>query len=246
MRLLRDWLETNSTKSGSRVILAADLLGPYTERVERAAGLVKRLSGSVVAVKVNWHLLLPTGALGLKPLVEACREADLPLIADMKLNDIGSTNVEAADILFSNGFEALIANPFAGRAEAIGEVIERAHAMGKAIVLLVYMSHAGAKEGYGLRVGGKPLYMRFAKSATEWGADGVVVSAKSPAIIRQVRSALGKKTVLMCPGVGAQGGDARLAVGAGADYVIVGRSIVGAADPLKAVGELNRTLVAPR
>jgi len=204
VRLLGDWLKSNSRNSGSRVILAADIGGPYDERADKAAALVSLLGDSMVAVKVNWHLLLPTGVLGLAPLVRACESAGLPLIADMKLNDIGQTNLEAADILFSNGFDALIANPFAGRSESVGEVIDLAHDRGKSVVLLVYISHAGAKEGYGLRVGGRPLYMRFARSAVLWGADAVVVSAKSPEIIKQVRRAIGRRMVMMSPGVGAQ------------------------------------------
>jgi orotidine-5'-phosphate decarboxylase len=123
VRLLGDWLESNSRKSGSRVILAADVVGPYESRVERATELVSLLKERIVGVKVNWHLLLPYGVVGLRELAELCGDAGLPLIADAKLNDIGATNVEAAETLFSNGFDALIANPFVGYKEGIGELM---------------------------------------------------------------------------------------------------------------------------
>jgi orotidine-5'-phosphate decarboxylase len=242
VRLLGEWLESNSRKSGSRIILAADLGGPYESRVRRASSLVGSLQERIVAVKVNWHLLLPHGALGMRELAERCHGAGLPLIADMKLNDIGSTNVEAAEILFSNGFDALIANPFVGYEEAIRELLAKSREMGKGVILLVYMSHAGAKEGYGLNVGGEPIYLRFARKARRWGADGAVVSSKSPSVIRRVRSVLAEGQVILSPGVGFQGGDARKAVEAGSDYVIVGRSIVGSKDPSRAVDALNREL----
>ena len=243
---LGEWLESNHQRSGSRVIFAPDLVGPYSTRVERAAELVSRLGRDLVGVKVNWHLLLTSGVVGLRPLADACARAGLPLIADMKLNDIASTNLEAARILFSNGFEALIANPFVGREEALGDLIDEAHRAGKGVVLLVYMSHAGAKEGYGLRVGGRPLYLRFASDAAKWEADAVVVSAKSPAIIRSVRRTVGREMPIMSPGVGAQGGDAARAVSAGADYIIVGRTIFEASDPAMEVRALNAAPGRPR
>jgi orotidine-5'-phosphate decarboxylase len=242
VRLLGDWLESNSRKFGSRVILAADVTGPYESRVERASELVSLLKDRIVGVKVNWHLLLPYGVLGLHRLAARCADAGLPLIADMKLNDIGSTNVEAAQTLFSNGFDALIANPFVGYGEGIEDLIEKCREMDKGLVLLVYMSHEGAKEGYGLKIGDEPLYVRFAKKTRQWGADGAVVSSKSPSIIREVRSVLRKGQVILSPGVGFQGGDGRKALEAGSDYLIVGRSIVDAKDPVMSLDGFNRAL----
>lgn len=240
MRLLRDWLESNSRKSGSKVILAADVVGPYSSRAGTAASLVRQVQDKIVAVKVNWQLLLPYGVMGLREVVEACDQAGLPLIADLKLNDIASTNVEAAEILFSNGFDAVIANPFVGFKEGVGELLAKSREMGKGVILLVYMSHDGAEEGYGLRTGAKPLYITFAEKTRKWGADGAVVSSKSPSVIKEVRSLLRKEQVILSPGVGFQGGDAASALAAGSDYLIVGRSIVGSNDPSKAVDLLNR------
>jgi orotidine-5'-phosphate decarboxylase len=242
VRLLGDWLESNSRKSGSRIILAADVTGPYESRVERASELVSLLKDRVVGVKVNWHLLLPYGVMGLRKLATRCGDAGLPLIADMKLNDIGSTNVEAAQTLFSNGFDALIANPFVGYGEGIEDLIEKCHEMDKGLVLLVYMSHKGAKEGYGLKIDDEPLYIRFARKTKQWGADGAVVSSKSPSIIREVRSVLRKGQLILSPGVGFQGGNGRKALEAGSDYLIVGRSIVDAKDPVRSVEGFNRAL----
>jgi orotidine-5'-phosphate decarboxylase len=242
VRLLGDWLESNSRKSGSRIILAADVGGPFDARLDKAASLISAMRDRIVAVKVNWHLLLPYGVLGIRGLVERCADEGLPVIADMKLNDIGATNVEAAETLFSNGFSAVIANPFVGYKEGVEDLLTKSKEMGKAVILLVYMSHSGAREGYGLKVGGEPLYMNFARKAKRWGADGAVVSSKSPSIIREVRSILGDKQVILSPGVGFQGGDARKALAAGSDYLIVGRSIVDSKDPVRSVEALNREL----
>jgi orotidine-5'-phosphate decarboxylase len=245
VRLLGDWLESNSRKSGSRIVLAADVGGPYASRLERASSLIGALRERVVAVKVNWHLLLPFGVLGLRELAEQCRDGGLPLIADMKLNDIGATNVEAAETLFSSGFDAVIANPFVGFKEGIQDLMAKSREMHKGVILLVYMSHAGAREGYGLKVKDEPLYLRFARETRRWGADGAVVSSKSPSIVREVRSMLRKEQFILSPGVGFQGGDARKALEAGSDYLIVGRSIIDAKDPVRSADALNRELGPP-
>ena len=73
----------------------------------------------------------------------------------------------------------MIANPFTGHNEGLSKVIARAKALDKGVILLVYMSHAGAEEGYGLKVGEEPMYMRFARKVRDWEADGAIVSAKS-------------------------------------------------------------------
>jgi orotidine-5'-phosphate decarboxylase len=242
VRLLRDWLESNSRKSGSKIILAADVAGPYESRLARASSLISSTKESIAGVKLHWYLLLPFGVLSLRELVERCHDADLPIIVDFKLNDVGSTNLEVVDTLFSNGFDAIIANPFVGYKEGMEDVIGRSRELGKGVILLVYMSHQGAREGYGLKVGGEPLYLRFARKTRDWGADGAIVSAKSLSIIRRVKSVMRSDQIILSPGVGVQGGDAVKAVEAGADYLIVGRTIINAKNPAKSLDVLNREL----
>ena len=121
--------------------------------------------------------------------------------------------------------------------------MERVHSRGGGMILLVYMSHAGAAEGYSLKVeDGTPLYRVFAKRARDWGADGVVVSAKDPAKVAETREVVGGGCLIFTPGVGAQGGDPLAPVRAGADFVIVGRSVTEAPDPARAVRDLNGSL----
>ncbi|MGD1055623.1 MAG: orotidine 5'-phosphate decarboxylase / HUMPS family protein, partial [Nitrososphaerales archaeon] len=112
--------------------------------------------------------------------------------------------------------------------------------IGGGILFLVYMSHKGAEEGYALRLeGGEPLYRVFAERARDWKADGVVVSAKSADKIEETRRIVGKNCLIFSPGVGAQGGDATSAASSGADFLIVGRSIIESADPGKTIRDLN-------
>ncbi len=238
-------LKDSSKRHGSRIVLALDITGPQASRAARAEALLSELGDSLAGVKINFQLLLPQGLQGLTAVADFCAKSELPLIADIKLNDIESTNLETVEMLFGGGFDAVIANPFTGHNEGLSRVIARAGALGKGVLLLVYMSHAGAEEGYALKVGEEPMYMRFAKKVREWGADGAIVSAKSVEIIREVRRTLEPWQVILSPGIGFQGGEADKAVKAGTDFAIVGRSIIDAKSPRSMLRELNRLTTEP-
>ncbi len=199
----------------------------------------------VCALKLNRHLVLPLGLFdGVKKIVEKARSLDLPVIMDCKINDIGYTNRIIAENYFKAGFDAVIANPFVGWEAGLKPVFEVARKMEGGVILLVYMSHKAAWEGYGQEVHdpktGKalPQYVVFAEKALSWGADGAVVGATYPDKIREVRTILRDKVPIYSPGIGAQGGNAKAAVTAGSHYLIVGRSITLADRP----GEAARTV----
>ncbi len=231
-------------KKGSPVVLALDLPPDKPSKLMRKAReILEAASPYVCALKVNFHLILPLGLSGVRPLLDRAHELGLACIADPKLSDIGSTNQVAAKYYFEAGFDALTASPLVGWEGGLAPVLEMAHELGKGVLLLAYMSHPGASDFFGLEVvsGGlsKPLYALFARKAVEWGADGLVVGATRPEAIRAVRAEVGPAPLIFAPGVGAQGGDARAALEAGADFLIVGRSIVLAEDP----GEAAKSLV---
>ncbi len=236
----REAMLKSAAKNKSKVVLALDLSGPYDRRLGRAEEVLEATKHGIAAVKVNHHLLLPFGLQGIRGIISICRKEGLPMIADLKINDIESTNLNIVDSLLDFGFSAVIANPFVGREEGLGKVVERVHSLGGGILFLVYMSHKGAEEGYALRLeGGEPLYRIFAERARDWKADGVVVSAKSADKIAETRRIVGKDCLIFSPGVGAQGGDAKTGASSGADFLIVGRSITESADPGKALRDLQ-------
>ena len=236
----RERLLEASRRRGSKVVLALDFAGPYEGRLTNAIRVLGETKERLAGVKVNHHLLLPFGLQGIRPVIDVCKDEGLPLIADLKVNDIESTNLNIVESLLDYGFDSLIANPFVGREEGLGRVVERVHSRGGGILFLVYMSHKGADEGYSLRLeGGEPLYRVFARRAKDWGADGVIVSAKSSGKIAEARQIIGRECLIFSPGVGAQGGDASSGFSAGADFVLVGRSITESRDPAKAVAALK-------
>ncbi|MGQ9469704.1 MAG: orotidine 5'-phosphate decarboxylase / HUMPS family protein, partial [Nitrososphaerales archaeon] len=234
-----DKIIISSKEHSSRVVLALDIIADKkSQLMERALSLLNKLSSHIAAVKLNYHLLLPLNLFtDVKRIVDNAHEYGLQAIADLKLNDIASTNLVASDYLWRAGFDAIIANPFIGYEEGLGPVIKRANEMNKGIILLAYMSHKGSKEGYGLTVIDKnqkqeKIYDLFVKRAINWHADGIVVGATDLEILSSISSRAKGKLLIFSPGVGVQGGDVIKAVKAGADFVIIGRAIIDSKNPL--------------
>jgi orotidine-5'-phosphate decarboxylase len=237
-------MEETARKKKSNIVLALDF--PY-EKPENRQTLYKKaekimdaVHPYICAVKFNHHLTLPLGLFnGVQKLLEKAHEKELPTIMDCKVNDIGSTNQVIAEYYYEAGFDALIANPFVGWDEGLKLVFEAAKKRGKGVILLTYMSHKGASEGYGQTVvdaesGQKTFqYMVFAKKALKWNADGVVVGATCPEKIKEVYAVLSGKIPIYSPGVGVQGGEIESAIKAGATYLIVGRAITLSENPVE-------------
>ena len=91
------------------------------------------------------------------------------------------------------------------------------------------MSHPGAAQFI------RPIAERLAKLAQKYNVSGVIAPATRPFEVTQMREWIGEDILILCPGVGKQGGQTGDAIKAGADFEIVGRSIYGAEDPAKAV-----------
>lgn len=243
----------------SKLIIGLDLAADFSgkdanarlaerDRLEqKALELVKQTAEHAVAFKINRHLVLPLGiSEGIPRIVDKIHDEGITAIIDCKLNDIGNTNKVIAKYYFDAGFDAMIVNPLVGMEGGFDGVFEMATNRKRGIITLCYMSHPGAKDGYGLTVvpddkGRKPeqLYIRFARQARLWDVDGVIVGATFPEKITEVREVIGDEIPILCPGVGAQGGSARDAINAGANFVIAARSIVDAPDPAAAAAAIS-------
>lgn len=237
-------LVESAKKKDSRLILALDLRGGVNSRIEVAQRILNSVNENIAGVKINFHLILPFGLEGIKPILKYCKEKEIPTIADIKLNDIGSTNEEVASLLIQYGFDAVIANPIVGFMEGLQELVKLSHCGKLGLILVVYMSHRGSDEIYSLKFSKrKKLYSIFVDKARKWNVDGVIVSSKSPELIQEIKKSINAECLVITPGVGIQGGEAARAISSGSDFVVVGRSIIDSNDPLK-TSEFYRT-VAP-
>jgi len=242
-------MQEAAKSKNSRIILALDFpFAPIENRdliLGKAQKILEPVHPYICAVKINHHLTLPLGTFDrVQNLVEQIRGQGMLAIMDAKVNDIGNTNQVIAEYYFAAGFDAIIANPFVGWDEGLKPLFDVSKRLNRGVILLTYMSHKGASEGYGQTIinpetGEKTSqYVVFAKKALKWDADGVVVGATVPQKIAEIKQILGNKVAIYSPGVGTQGGAAESAIKAGANYLIVGREIVSAADPAQAAREL--------
>jgi orotidine-5'-phosphate decarboxylase len=242
------FIEDAARRNKSPIVLALDLTREDRDELfKRTLKVITSVSRSVCAVKFNHQMVLPLGLYDrVTTLVDEVHDHRIPVIMDAKINDIGHTNEFIASQYFSAGFDAVIANPFAGFKDGLEPVFRIAKAQQKGVLLLVHMSHTGASEGYGQFVLDEkgersPQFEVFARRAVQWGADGAIVGATFPETIARARSILGSDVPIYSPGVGVQGGSLGRALAAGAKYAIVGRSIYESDDPAKSAENLRRS-----
>ncbi len=234
-----------SSKKGS-IILANDLddVNSYTLE-KKTISNIKKLSAHLCAIKFNFHVILPLSEKSLTKINQTAHNEGLQTIADIKLNDIGNTNMIAIKRLWQCGFDAVIANPIMGP-ENLKDLVKMSHDNGHGVITLVHMSHPGAKLGYGLGIKdprtGKmqKLHDLFLKWSYSSNVDGIVVGATVPNIISSTRKIIGNRCDIYSPGVGTQGGDARKTLAAGSRYLIVGRTILNAQNKILEAKKLQQ------
>lgn len=226
----------DSARRGAPVILAADL-PRGGDMAQKARDMLDGLAGNICAVKVNMHMLLPLGADDVRRVTSRAADLGVECIADIKLNDIGSTNAAASGILWDMGFDALIANPIMGP-DALSELASSARGSGKGVISLCHMSSPQGAVPYEMKADGLALYRRFLAWGLAAGVDGLIVGATYPRIVSECRREAGDAADIISPGVGAQGGSAKEAFGSGSDYIIVGRALVESEDPARTARSL--------
>lgn len=207
-------------KKEKKLILALDV----TSRA-RALVLSERLKDHFDAVKVGYPLILSAGLEVVKEISTLA-----PVIADLKIADIPNTNRLICEAVLGAGAKGIIAHAFPGR-DALLACADSAAAHGADLYVVTEMSHPGAMQFMA------PLAEDLARLAVDVNAAGVVAPATRPERIKLIRTIIGSRTIIS-PGVGAQGGSALRALEAGADYLIAGRSITEAEDPVAAAEAL--------
>ncbi|MBI5697727.1 MAG: orotidine 5'-phosphate decarboxylase [Thaumarchaeota archaeon] len=202
---------------------------------------IKTLNQYLCAIKLNFHLLLPLGQKQIHTIIKTAHDYGLQTIADIKLNDIGNTNLVTAQTLWDLGFDAIIVNPLMGPAN-LEKLVELSHKNKKGIISLCHMSSPEAKITYeiGVKLGSKntQLYKLFLEWAIKISTDGIIVGATFPDIVRYCKEKSGGKLNIYSPGIGTQGGDIGDTMSAGSDYLIVGRTILNSKNPAKTAQEL--------
>jgi orotidine-5'-phosphate decarboxylase len=207
-----------------RLVLAVDLSSR-----DEILRLVDALRGTVGVFKLGLQAFIANGPSIVRDVVASGERVFL----DLKIHDIPNTAKHAVA-------EAAALGAFMATVHAAGgEAMLRACAHDSLLVLgVTVLTSLDAAELDRIGMQGSPMEsaVRLARLAQASGLRGVVAS---PQEIAPIRDACGEGFVILTPGIrpaGADAGDQRRtmtpaeAVAAGADYIVVGRPITGAAD----------------
>jgi len=190
-------------------------LGSGDPQVTFNKAIIDATKDHAVCYKPNAAFYEARGAAGWDALAETgdyLRSLGIPSIIDAKRGDIGNTARMYAKAFFDEmDFDAVTVNPYMGE-DAIAPFRQYEE---KGVFVLCYTSNASRvdfqtqliRTDEGADV---PLYEWAARKIVEWDdADnlGAVVGATAPEELGDVRRILGPELPVLCPGVGAQGGD---------------------------------------
>jgi orotidine-5'-phosphate decarboxylase len=140
---------------------------------------------------------------------------DIPVILDAKRGDIGNTAIQYAREAFERyQADAVTVNPYMGL-DTLQPFVSYAE---RGVFVLVKTSNPGSKDFQDQRLAtGEPLYLAVARGVTTLGPNvGLVVGATYPEQLRELRAEF-PDTVILVPGIGAQGGDLAQVISAGID-----------------------------
>jgi orotidine-5'-phosphate decarboxylase len=219
-------------QSRARLIVGLDL-----PSVEAAEDMIARIGDSVAFYKIGYQLAY-AGGLALVPKLAARGKK---VFVDLKLHDIGNTVARGVENLARTGatFLTVHAYPQTMRAALEGRGSAPLKILG--VTVLTSYDDADLREaGYALGV--TALVEARAKLAARIGIDGLVCSGEEA---RRLRAIVAPSMALVVPGIrpaGSASGDQKRvmtpaqAIAAGADYLVVARPILAAADP-KAAAE---------
>jgi orotidine-5'-phosphate decarboxylase len=233
------------------------------ESAARALALADALRGAAGGFKIGSRLFTSEGPSIVRALVEKGDRVFL----DLKFHDIPNTVAQAVAAASSLGVWMLNVHASGGRKmmEAARDAAKEAAVRGGlrpplviAVTVLTSMS-AQALSEIGCSAGEEDnaavldQVVRLARLAKDAGLDGVVASPRETATLRQ---RCGASFSIVTPGIRGGGTattgkddqertmSAREAIAAGASYIVVGRPIIGAADPRAAAEAMTKSLNA--
>jgi orotidine-5'-phosphate decarboxylase len=217
--------------------------------LDKALGLVDSLGEASDFYKVGLELFTREGPR----VVHALRGRDKRIFLDLKLHDIPNTVARVVGRARDLDIDLLTLHATGGRrmmeaaAEAAGDDL-----ILLGVTVLTSMTASDVKDSWGRAVDSlEEEVVRLARLSKESGVGGVVASVREAAPIKE---AVGADVVVVTPGIRLAGDDAHdqarvstpvEAVAAGADYLVIGRSITHAPEPAQALRRVYQEMAGP-
>jgi orotidine-5'-phosphate decarboxylase len=238
----------SNNQPADRLIFALDAAG-----LDEALSWIELLSGHVGMFKVGKELFTSVGP----KIVESIKQRGSRVFLDLKFHDIPNTVARAAEAAVGLNVDMFNVHA-AGGSRMIRETVDAVAASAEkkgvarpvilAVTVLTSLNNGDLAE-IGFQTTTNDLVLRLAKMAQKAGASGVVAS---PQDIVALRQDLGEDFVIVTPGIRSSTEPVKddqkrtlsafEAIKAGADYIVVGRPIRQAKDPLEACRRIVREI----
>lgn len=218
-----------------RIFVALD-----TPDVNLAVSLAEKLRGHVGGVKLGMEFYYANGPQGAR----AVTAVGMPLFLDLKFHDIPNTVAGAVRSTLELNPAILNVHAQGGPAmmQAAGAAMDGVEGEKPLLIAVTVLTSLGDDdlEAIGVNDGAENQVVRLAKLTQTCGLGGVVCS---PREIKAIRAACGPDFKLVVPGIrpewAAAGDQKRIttpaqAIRDGADYIVIGRPITGADNPVDA------------
>jgi len=225
-----------------KIIVALD----YSD-AQPALELVARLEPGLCRLKVGIELF----NTARPQLIELLMQRGFEIFLDLKFHDIPNTTAQACKAAAELGVWMVNVHALGGRKmmEAAREAMSRYTNSPKliAVTLLTSMAQEDFAD-LGITATPADMVLRLARLARDSGLDGVVCSAREAALLRQH---CGNEFCLVTPGIRSADAVADdqsrvmtpcAALDQGANYLVIGRPITRAADPLQALQNIIKQI----
>jgi orotidine-5'-phosphate decarboxylase len=243
-------MKTMSSKTASEKLIFALDMG---KGLDEAMSWVRLLTGHVGVFKVGKEAFTRFGPR----LVQEIQATGSRVFLDLKFHDIPNTVARAAEGAVELGVAMFNIHTLGGMA-MMEETAKAVQAMARqrdlpvplvlGVTVLTSLNDEDLQRlGFSCSTG--ELVLRLARMAQDAGLSGVVASAQD---VEAIREACGKDFVIVTPGIRGVGGvagddqkrvlTAGEAIRRGSDYLVVGRPIQTAKDPVAAADELCREI----
>ncbi|HEY7563562.1 MAG TPA: orotidine-5'-phosphate decarboxylase [Acidimicrobiia bacterium] len=231
----------------NRLIVALDLA-----TAEESTRMAQRLAGHVGGFKVGLELLMGPGPA----TISAIRQTGLPIFADAKLHDIPNTVERAARQLGGLGIRWLTVHASGGiqmMQAAVRGLTDGSPGTESGVLAVAVLTSLGAADLTTLGLVGSTgkQVVRLARLAAAAGVEGVVCSVQELGDVAQVAPKLIRVTPGIRPAGSPPDDQARVstpaeAIRRGADWIVVGRPITRARDPVAAAQQIAAELELSR
>lgn len=222
----------------SKIIVALDYSSEHA-----AMQLVDKLNPQLCRLKVGKELFTRCGPSLVKNIVAS----DFDVFLDLKFHDIPNTVAKACEAATELGVWMLNVHSLGGEAmmQAARKVL--AYENAPLLIAVTLLTSSGEKELKALGIEQTPgqFVRRLATMTKNAGLDGVVCSAHEASLLKQQ---CGDDFLLVTPGIRPQNTTSddqnrvmtpQQAVNNGSDYLVIGRPVTQAEDPVQILSEIN-------